>query len=241
MRTLLIALLSLVPTVAWACECIPPVRLFAPGGDIVDHKPVFFVDTGEHETVDLRVQRADGRDLPFVTEPYGAHVLRVRVKRRLPLGAELVVTASAPPGSMTDASDEERFVVGRALAPPVGQFKPHVWRDRNTSFCGTTEYVGLQWAEPTPGAYALWLSDDGSPAPDAPPLMVSKVYVQEGESVINAELESCWGDGPTVQPPPWREGASKLILRRIQIDGSLDAPVVLPLPEPPVETWSGLN
>ena len=91
-----------------------------------------------------------------------------------------------------------------------------------------------------PGAYGLWLSNDDVLGAD-PPLTVAGAYVQAGESVINFQIESCWGDGAALPTPPWIDGASKVIIRRIQADGTLDAPLVLPLPAPPVETHSGIN
>lgn len=188
----------------------------------------------------LTVTGPDGRALSIEVEPYGAHVLRIRVKERLPSGARLRVDTRWSDDVWGDYAIEKEFVVGRdVVRSPEGT--PGVWRKHNTNFCGTSEILGVAWSNPVPATYALWLSNDTVPDEDALPLMVARVFMQSDQSVLNFAFQSCWNEGDGVPKPPWREGASTVILRRVRADGRLEAPLVLPLPPPPPETHSGIN
>jgi len=124
---------------ARACECMPNVDIFSPGATRVGPQGVFLVELGDSSLTALTL-RVDGKRLRRpVVEPYGLGVVRVSARKPLPDGARLTVLVETTEGYNGRERREASFAVGPAGMPaPDGP--PEASRDRNTSFCGTTEY-----------------------------------------------------------------------------------------------------
>lgn len=225
---LLTAWLVLGPADAVACECPSGLATRAPGGEVVAERPVFYVDLADAQQAEIRVRTAEGRPLPIRSRRYSPRILKVQVRTRL------------APGTRVEVAIEDRldiFVVGEpALTPlpPVAE----TWRYRNENFCGEVDLIGVAWSGPAPGLYAVWFtnSPDGSFDFRESPAGL----VQSWDEVVAVELHSCWG-GTLSVPEPWIAGVSKMALRRLSVDGALEVPIVVDIPEQPELTHSGIN